>query len=86
MTSGYVHHEGFSRLANSGFNHAGFTWLSMLRIADHPAATRDLLQAPGPVLPDGIGYPQGSDEWFPSSRFFPLFRRLPLSKDTTRAV
>ena len=38
--------------------------LSTLRRGSYPPATQDSLPAAGPALPDGIGYPQGSDERF----------------------
>ena len=38
--------------------------LSTLRRGGYPSATQDSLPAAGPALPDGIGYPQGSDERF----------------------
>ena len=39
-------------------------WLSTLCRMGHPTATQDSLPAAGPALPDGLGYPQGSDERF----------------------
>ncbi len=39
-------------------------WLSTLRRGGYPPTTQDSLPAAGPALPDGIGYPQGSDERF----------------------
>jgi hypothetical protein len=38
--------------------------LSTLRREGRPSATQDSLPAAGPALPDGIGYPQGSDKRF----------------------
>jgi hypothetical protein len=38
--------------------------LSTLRREGYPSATQDSLPAAGPALPDGIGYPQGSEERF----------------------
>ena len=46
--------------------------LSTLRRASHLAATQDSFSGAGQALPDGIGYPQGSDERFPSC-FLHLF-------------
>ena len=48
--------------------------LSTLRRASHLAATQDSFSGAGQALPDGIGYPQGSDERFPSCflHLFPL--------------
>ena len=39
-------------------------WLSTLRSAGCPYTTQDSLPAVGQTLPDGLGYPQGSDERF----------------------
>src|SRR3954469_9160654 len=38
--------------------------LSTLRSAGYPNTTQDSLPAAGQALPDGIGYPQGSNERF----------------------
>src|SRR5260370_22389544 len=48
--------------------------LSTLRRASHLAATQDSFSGAGQALPDGIGYPQGSHERFPSCflHLFPL--------------
>ena len=47
-------------------------WLSTLRRGGLPPTTQDSLPAAGPALPDGIGYPQGSDKRFHIA--FLLFR------------
>ena len=39
-------------------------WLSTLRRGSYPPTTQDSLPAAGQALPDGIGYPQGSNERF----------------------
>jgi hypothetical protein len=39
-------------------------WLSTLRRPGHPDTTQDSLPAVGQTLPDGLGYPQGSNERF----------------------
>src|SRR4051812_9062108 len=39
--------------------------LSTLRNAGYPSTTQDSLPAAGQALPDGAGYPQGSNERFP---------------------
>src|SRR5260370_1163646 len=60
----------FLRLAIPPLGHS----LSTLRRASHLAATQDSFSGAGQALPDGIGYPQGSDERFPSCflHLFPL--------------
>jgi hypothetical protein len=40
-------------------------WLSTLCRMGRPTATQDSLPAAGLALPDGLGYPQGSDKRFP---------------------
>ena len=46
--------------------------LSTLRRGSHPPTTQDSLPVAGPAFPDGIGYPQGSDERFRALRYPPL--------------
>src|SRR5262249_21985957 len=49
-----------------------------------PRPTQDSLLAAGQALPGGIGYPQGSDERFPSHVMFPfpLSQALPDARTT----
>ena len=56
--------------------------LSTLRRTDHSATTQDSLLAAGQALPDGIGYPQGSNERFQSH----LQHLIPLSQTSWRKV
>ena len=48
----------------SGLNHTAFDLAVYASQWRSPATTQDSLPAAGPALPDGIGYPQGSDERF----------------------
>jgi hypothetical protein len=48
----------------SGLNHTAFDLAVYASQCRSPDTTQDLLQAAGPALPDGIGYPQGFDERF----------------------
>ena len=48
----------------SGLNHTAFDLAVYASQGRSPATTQDSLPAAGPALPDGIGYPQGSDERF----------------------
>jgi hypothetical protein len=52
-------------------------WLSTLRRPGRPDTTQDSLPAVGQTLPDGLGYPQGSDERFHAASYirssFPKF-------------
>ena len=56
----------------SGLNHTAFDLAVYASQWRSPAPTQDSLPAAGPALPDGIGYPQGFNERFPSSRLFLL--------------
>ena len=66
----HVHNEGSPRLKFSGLNHTASDLAVYASQWRSPATTQDSLLAAGPALPDGIGYPQGSNERFPSSRLF----------------
>jgi hypothetical protein len=48
----------------SGLNHTAFDLAVYASQGRSPATTQDSLPAAGPALPDGIGYPQGSDKRF----------------------
>src|SRR6476619_5173957 len=48
----------------SGLNHTAFDLAVYASQWKSPATTQDSLPAAGPALPDGIGYPQGSDKRF----------------------
>jgi hypothetical protein len=48
----------------SGLNHTAFDLAVNASQWRSPATTQDSLPAAGPALPDGIAYPQGSDEKF----------------------
>src|SRR4029077_1832572 len=56
--------EGSTRALISGLNHTAFDLAVYASQGRSPATTQDSLPAAGPALPDGIGYPQGSDERF----------------------
>jgi hypothetical protein len=66
----HVHNEGSPRLKFSGLNHTASDLAVYASRWRSPATTQDSLLAAGPALPGGIGYPQGSNEGFPSSRLF----------------
>jgi hypothetical protein len=59
LTKTRAHHNEISGLNRTAFDRA--VYASQWRL---PATTQDSLPAAGPALPDGIGYPQGSDERF----------------------
>ena len=69
-----VQNEGSRHLTFSGLNHTVFDLAVYASRWKSPATTQDSLPAAGPALPDGIGYPQGSNKRFPSSRLFLLFQ------------
>jgi hypothetical protein len=48
----------------SGLNHTAFDLAVYASQGRSPVPTQDSLPAAGPALPDGVGYPQGSDERF----------------------
>ena len=48
----------------SGLNRTAFDLAVYASQGRSPAPTQDSLPAAGPALPDGIGYPQGSDKRF----------------------
>jgi hypothetical protein len=48
----------------SGLNHTAFDLAVYASRWRSPATAQDSLPAAGPALPDGIGYPQGSNERF----------------------
>src|SRR5437763_6868002 len=59
-----VNDEGSLRRLISGLNHTAFDLAVYASQWRSPAPTPDSLPAAGPALPDGIGYPQGSDKRF----------------------
>ena len=56
--------EGSRQEKISGLNHTAFDLAVYASQWKSPAPTQDSLPAAGPALPDGIGYPQGSDKRF----------------------
>ena len=54
----------------SGLDHTAFDLAVYASQGKSPDPTQDSLLAAGPAFPGGIGYPQGSNERFPSSRLF----------------
>ena len=48
----------------SGLNHTAFDLAVYASRGRSPGPTQDSLPAAGPALPEGFGYPQGSDERF----------------------
>ena len=60
----YVHGEGSRINSFRGSITRLRHWLSTLRRPGRPDTTQDSLPAAGQTLPDGLDYPQGSDERF----------------------
>ena len=59
LTKARAHDDGIS-----GLNHTAFDLAVYASRRRSPAPTQDSFPAAGPALPDGIGYPQGSNERF----------------------
>jgi len=69
-----VHDEGSHENSFRGSITRLRHWLSTLRRPGRPDTTQDSLPAAGQALPDGLGYPQGSNERFQGvSYIYPPF-------------
>jgi hypothetical protein len=71
------HDEGSCIATFEAQSHSFSTRCLRLAVADYSATTQDSLPAAGLALPDGLGYPQGSNERFQSLR--PTSSRPPFS-------
>ncbi len=77
----HVHNEGSWRLSFSGLNRTAFDLAVYASQGKSPNPTQDSLLAAGPALPGGIGYPQGSNERFPSFEALSPFPSFSWRKD-----
>ena len=82
----YVHNEDSLRLSLSGLNHTTFDLAVYASQGKSPDPTQDSLPVAGPACPGGIGYPQGSNERFPSSRLFLLSQAFPGARSLLNGV